>query len=87
MNEVAVYDAKTRLSEMLVEVEQGAQFVITRRGIPVAHLVAATPPAKRRSAASAQRQRVAQAFEDLALLRAGTSLDIPLREAIEQGRD
>ena len=30
MKEVAVYEAKTRLSELLVEVEKGQQFIITR---------------------------------------------------------
>ena len=56
MKEVAVYEAKTRLSELLAEVEQGEQVTITRRGLPVARLVAVSPA--RRSAAS-QRQQVA----------------------------
>ena len=43
MKAVAVYEAKTRLSEMLCEVEQGEQFTITRRGTPVAYLIAAKP--------------------------------------------
>jgi hypothetical protein len=30
---------------------------------------------------------VAEAFDELARLRAGSALDVPLREAIEQGRD
>jgi hypothetical protein len=36
---------------------------------------------------NAQRQRVAEAFEELSKLRRGVSLDIPLRQAIEHGRD
>ena len=87
MKDIAVYEAKTRLSELLAEVEKGEQFVITRRGVPVARLVGATPPAARRSQSNAQRQRVAEAFDELARLRAGSALDVPLREAIEQGRD
>ncbi len=86
MQELAVYEAKTRLSELLVEVEKGEQFVITRRGVPVARLVSVAPAA-RRSQASTQRQKVADTFAALGALRAGTQLDMPLREAIEQGRD
>ena len=41
MKQVAVYEAKTRLSELLVEVEQGEQITITRRGRPIASLVSA----------------------------------------------
>lgn len=87
MKELAVYEAKTRLSELLVEVERGEQFIITRRGVAVARLVGAAPAAARRSKSNTQRQRVAQALEALALLRQGLSLDLPLNQAIESGRD
>ena len=87
MNEVPVYEAKTRLSELLAEVEKGEQFVITRRGVAVARLVSAAPAAALRSRSNAQRQRVTDALDALANLRAGVTLDLPLRDAIEQGRD
>jgi len=87
MKEVAVYEAKTRLSELLAEVEKGEQFVITRRGEAIARLVSAAPAVAKRSQAQAQRQRVASAFDDLKRLRIGTTLDMPLRQAIELGRD
>jgi prevent-host-death family protein len=87
MKELAVFEAKTRLSELLVAVEQGEQFVITRRGVAVARLVSASATGVRRSKASARRAGVEQAFADLRALRAGATLDVPLREAIEQGRD
>jgi prevent-host-death family protein len=87
MKELAVYEAKTRLSELLTEVERGEQFVITRRGIAVARLVGAAPAAARRSQANTQRQRVAHAFDELSQLRRGVNLDVPLRQAIESGRD
>jgi len=88
MKEVAVYEAKTRLSELLAEVEKGEQFVITRRGEAIARLVSAAAPAvAKRSQALAQRQRVASVFDDLERLRAGTTLGMPLRQAIEHGRD
>lgn len=82
MKEVAVYEAKTRLSELLAEVERGEQVTITRRGLPVARLVAASPA--RRSAAS-QRQQVAGT---IAALRAGRiKLEGPLKDLIAEGRD
>jgi prevent-host-death family protein len=85
MKEVAVYEAKARLSELLAEVEAGEQVVITRRGVAVAKLVATGP--LRRPGAASQRQRVAAVFAQLRHERLGVTLDIPLREAIGQGRD
>ena len=85
--QVNLYEAKTRLSELLAEVEKGEQFVITRRGEAIARLVSAAPAVAKRSQALAQRQRVASAFDDLKRLRAGTTLGMPLRQAIEHGRD
>ena len=87
MKEVAVYEAKTRLSELLAEVEKGEQFVITRRGVAVARLVGAAPAAARRAQGNSQRERVNEAFAELAQLRNGTVVDFPLRQAIELGRD
>ena len=87
MKEIAVYAAKTRLSELLAEVEQGEQFTITRHGTPVALLIAAEAAPSERAFAAARRQQVADALRALAALRKGVTLDLPLREAIEQGRD
>jgi prevent-host-death family protein len=87
MKELAVFEAKTRLSELLAAVEQGEQFVITRRGVAVARLVSASPTVVRRSRASSQRTVVAKAFADMKSLRAGVNLDAPLRDVIDQGRD
>jgi len=87
MKELPVYEAKTRLSELLVAVERGEQFVITRRGVAVARLVSAAPLAAQRSQSNAKRQCVSEAFAALSKLRCGVSLDVPLRQAIEHGRD
>ncbi len=40
MTDVGVFEAKTRLSELLERVAAGEEFTITRRGQPVARLVA-----------------------------------------------
>lgn len=38
MVEIGAYDAKTRLSELLEKVREGASFTITRHGQPIAEL-------------------------------------------------
>ena len=46
---VNVYEAKTRLSRLLAQVEAGAEIVIARRGRPIARLVPNIEmPARRR---------------------------------------
>ena len=39
MQTIGSYEAKTRLSELLRQVESGEQFTITRRGIPIARIM------------------------------------------------
>ena len=84
MKEVAVYEAKTRLSELLVEVEQGEQVLITRRGLPIARLVSAVA-AKR--VATGQRQQVGATIASLREKRKGVVLEGDLHELIADGRD
>jgi prevent-host-death family protein len=47
MKTVSVYEAKTHLSRLLVEVERGEEVLITRNGAPVGRLVPPAPPAAR----------------------------------------
>ncbi len=85
MKEVAVYEAKTRLSELLIEVEQGEQVTITRRGVPVARLV---PTAgARRGAVSQQRQQVGATIAALREERKGVVLEGQVEDLIADGRD
>lgn len=42
MRKVNVQEAKTHLSKLLAEVEQGGQVIIARSGRPIARLVAVT---------------------------------------------
>ena len=84
MREVAVYEAKTRLSKLLVDVEQGEQITITRRGLPVARLVSVIA-AKR--AVSSQRQQVGATIANLREQRKGVVLEGNLRDLIADGRD
>jgi len=83
MKQIAVYEAKTRLSELLAEVEQGGQVTITRRGLAVARLVPATPA--RRGAATSKRVQVARTLEQLRSSR--VRLDGKLKDLIAEGRD
>jgi prevent-host-death family protein len=87
MKEVAVYEAKTRLSELLAEVERGEQFTITRRGVAVARLVSAQPAGALKAGVSAQRLRIEAAIEALRVLGQGVTLDLPLADAIVGDRD
>jgi len=87
MKQLAVFEAKTRLSELLDDVQRGDEVLITRHGHPVARLVAAEPSPTAARAAASQKQRVAATFKALAELRQGVTLDLPLRQAIEAGRD
>ena len=68
MKAVPVFEAKNRLSELIAAVEQGDQVTITRRGVPVARLVA---EAVEETGSAAQRQRVATALERLRQIRDG----------------
>jgi prevent-host-death family protein len=58
MQEIGAFEAKNRLSALLERVEQGEEFVITRRGRPVAKLVPAkTETDRERARKAAQRIR------------------------------
>jgi prevent-host-death family protein len=46
MNQINLADAKTRLSELVDRVQAGESIEITRRGKPVARLIAITVPRK-----------------------------------------
>lgn len=48
MDTVNIYDAKTRLSELVQRASEGEEIVIARNGTPVARLVPLSPPELRR---------------------------------------
>jgi prevent-host-death family protein len=55
-----IYEAKTRLNELLKRVQKGERLTITNRGIPVAELI---------PSASDERSRVAAAIATIKALR------------------
>ena len=65
MIEVGAFEAKTRLSSLLDKVTQGEEVLITRRGVPVARLVAAE---------KAQRVAPERVIEGIRRLRWGVKL-------------
>lgn len=80
MKSVSVYEAKTHLSQLLVEVERGEVVTITRSGKPVARLV----PAQRAEARSAAPLRglvlavPADAFDPVSDAELAALVDGPL---------
>ena len=85
MKEIAVYEAQTRLSELLVEVERGEQVTLTCRGLPMARLVSAV--ATKQGGASSQRQQVGAKMASLREQPKGVVLEGDLRELTADGRD
>ncbi|MHB1616982.1 MAG: type II toxin-antitoxin system Phd/YefM family antitoxin [Metallibacterium sp.] len=85
MKTVPVYEAKNRFSELLAAVEQGETVSITRRGAPVARLIA--EPATGKASRNEVRKRIAAGFERLRVLRAGISLDGDLKTIAREGAD
>ena len=79
MAPVGVSEAKNRLSALLDVVENGGEVLITRRGKPVARLIAYEP--------GFDRERGRQAAAGLRAAAEGLSLgDLTLRELIDEGR-
>lgn len=73
---VGVYEAKSRLSELIEEVEAGGEVLITRHGIPVARLVP--------SRESTEHARgVAETLDALRALSAKFPRDLTLEELRE----
>ncbi|HEY4485289.1 MAG TPA: type II toxin-antitoxin system prevent-host-death family antitoxin [Nitrospiria bacterium] len=76
--EVSAFEAKTHLSELLRETEQGRSFIIRRRGKAVARLV---PPEKEETAISPAK--ILAAFHDIRKHISGT---LKIHDLIEEGR-
>jgi len=80
MRTVGVFEAKNRLTALIDEVEQGGEVLITRRGRPVARLVAAEP--------GFDRAKARAAADGLRALSRTTVLgdDLTLKDLISDGR-
>lgn len=79
MERIGIYEAKSRLSELIERAETGKEITITRHGKPVAKLV----PVRRKNESSAR----AAAFDELeAFASTIKTKRFNLRKAIEWGR-
>jgi len=82
MKTVAVFEAKSRLSEILADVEHGAEYTVTKRGATIARII----PARQ-----ADPVAMADAKDFISRIKAsrkGSNLtDAEYREAVEEGRD
>ena len=68
-SEIGAYDAKTKLPELLREVQKGKRFTITHRGRPVADLVP--------SAAAPSNEAALRGVADILLPPCRPSLGVP----------
>jgi prevent-host-death family protein len=75
---VNVFEAKTKLSELLRETQQGGSFVIYRRGKEVARLV---PPMKEKQ--GVDLKQVLSSFREI---RERIPGKVSIRELVEEGR-
>jgi prevent-host-death family protein len=75
--EIGAYEAKTHLPALLERVARGERFAITKHGRPIAQLVPVerTGPDRRR-----------EAIERLKAFRENHTLDVPVKQLIDEGR-
>ncbi len=79
MFEIALYEAKNKLSGLLDEVAAGRQIIITRRGKAAARLVPTD--------AGFDRMKAEQAAETLLAIRKGVTLgDLSIEDLVNEGR-
>ncbi len=78
LQKVSAFDAKTRLSELLRDTEQGKSFVIYRRGKEVARLL---PPLKEEK--EIDFKKILASFREI---RKGVHGKVSVRKLIDEGR-
>jgi len=77
---IGAFEAKTHFSQILEKAEQGADFIITRRGKPVAKIIPF------RQEPEITWEEALKGFEELRRHYRGKPGDFNIREAIEEGR-
>lgn len=84
METVAIFEAKSRLSEILAAVEHGEEFTVTKRGNPIARIVPYHQAEQNQVASQARRDLIARCR---AASDAAPTIEFDVRAAIEEGRD
>jgi prevent-host-death family protein len=82
MKTVAVFEAKSRLSEILAAVERGEEYIVTKHGKPVARIV---PSGQVDATSMADTKKLIASIK--ASRKNSNLTNDELREAIEDGRD
>ena len=78
MEQIALHEAKIHLSELIAKVNQGSEYIITRRGIPVARLIPAEEPS---------REAAKEAIKAAKELRKNLSLGgLKIKDLMNEGR-
>ena len=78
--QIGAFEAKTHFSRIIEEVEHGADYVITKRGKPVAKII----PFEQKKEMT--RLEALDSFKELRERYCGKPGDFNIREAIEDGR-
>jgi prevent-host-death family protein len=77
---IGAFEAKTKFSEIVSDVEKGNDYIITRRGKPVAKIVPLTEERE------ASRLEALEQFREFRKQYRGKPGDFNIRKAIEEGR-
>jgi len=78
--QIGAFEAKTHFSQIITKVEHGEDFIVTKRGKPVAKII----PFERKPEMTFQ-EAVAK-FQEMRKLYRGKPGSFNIREAIEEGR-
>jgi len=78
--QIGAFEAKTHFSKIIDQIEKGDEFLITKRGKPVARIV----PIKQEKQMS--RKEAFNALKEMRKLYRGKPGEFSIREAINKGR-
>jgi len=78
--QIGAFEAKTHFSQLISEVERGADYVVTRHGKPVAKII----PFEQKPEMT--RQEAFEKLKEMRKLFRGEPGSFNIREAIEEGR-
>ena len=78
--QIGAFDAKTNFSRILEKAEQGEDFIVTKRGKPVAKIIPF------RQEPEMTRQEAFEKLTEMRKLYRGKPGDFNIRQAIEEGR-
>jgi len=77
---IGAFDAKTHFSQIILKVENGSDFIVTKRGKPVAKIIPYEQEKKM------TRKEAIEALIEMRKHYRGVPGDFNVREAIEEGR-